>query len=55
MVTTAKDITPNFDGNEDFVLSIIAFLKDIGWVKEEQRDEYIITDKGAKELYSMPV
>jgi hypothetical protein len=31
-----EELTQDFDDNEDFVLSIIAFLKEIGWLKEEQ-------------------
>jgi predicted transcriptional regulator len=45
-----EELTQDFDDNEDFVLSIIAFLKEIGWLKEEQSGKYIITDEGAAEL-----
>lgn len=46
---TVEELTQDFDDNEDFVLNIIAFLKEIGWLKEEQRGKYIITDEGAAE------
>ena len=45
---TAKELAQDFDGNEDFVLGIIAFLKDIRWMKEEQAGEYVTTDRDTK-------
>lgn len=46
---TVNKLAEGFDGNRDFVLSVIFFLKDIGWLKEEQSGEYTITAKGASE------
>jgi hypothetical protein len=39
-------LSNDFDGNEAFVLSIISFLEDVGWIKGGQDDSYVITDKG---------
>ena len=35
----------DFDGNEDFVLSVVPFLKDIEWIKEGQDGSYEETGK----------
>jgi hypothetical protein len=32
-----------------FVLSIISFLKNVGWMREAQVGSYIITDRGTSE------
>jgi predicted transcriptional regulator len=46
-----EELFPEFDNNERFVLSILDFLKDIGWIeKNTNSDEYIITEKGNKEI-----
>jgi hypothetical protein len=34
-----------FEGDEKYVLGIVSFLKENGWLKEEQRGKYVITDK----------
>ena len=36
----------DFDGNEAFVLSIISFLKELGWLKEARDGRYKVTNKG---------
>lgn len=42
-----EELIPEFDNNEKFVLSIIDFLEDIGWIKKgSNSSEYTITDKG---------
>jgi hypothetical protein len=38
-------LSHDFDDNEVFVLSIIAFLKDVGWLKEARDSSYVATDK----------
>ena len=40
-----------FDGNKKFVLAAGDFLKDIGWIKEDEKHvgDYIMTDKGRRE------
>jgi hypothetical protein len=35
----------DFDGNEDFVLSVVSFLKNVGWMKEGQDGIYETTGK----------
>jgi hypothetical protein len=46
-----KDLIPEFDNNERFVLSIIDFLQDIRWIKKESDSgEYIITAKGNNQI-----
>jgi hypothetical protein len=42
---TVQRLAQDFEGNEDYVLSVISFLKEIVWLKEEQNGEYIITEK----------
>jgi hypothetical protein len=43
----------NFDGNKKFVLAVVDFLKDIGWMGEDEKNVggYIITEKGRRECY----
>jgi predicted transcriptional regulator len=43
-------LSHDFDGNEAFVLSIISFLKDVGWIKEARDGSYIVTDKGIERV-----
>jgi hypothetical protein len=33
-VQTLRTLSRDFDGNEAFVLSLISFLEDVGWMKE---------------------
>jgi predicted transcriptional regulator len=42
-------LSNDFDGNEAFVLSIISFLEDVGWMKEAQDGTYMITDGGTSQ------
>ena len=42
-------MSTDFDGNEDFVLGIISFLEDVGWMKEAHDGTYMITDRGTFE------
>ena len=46
-VDMIQTLSHDFDGNGAFVLSIISFLKDVGWLKEAQDGSYMITDRGA--------
>lgn len=41
----------NFDGNKKFVLVVVDFLKDIGWMGEDEKyvGGYKMTDKGTRE------
>jgi hypothetical protein len=41
----------NFDGNKKFVLAIVDFLSDNGWMREDEKHvgDYIVTDKGRRE------
>jgi hypothetical protein len=43
---TVQTLSHDFDDDEAFVLSIISFLKDVGWVNEAQDGGYTITDRG---------
>jgi hypothetical protein len=49
---TTEKLTQEFDGNEKYVLSLLDFLKDIRWMKEEPSGsgKYVITDKAKSEL-----
>ena len=47
---TTEKLTQEFDGNEKYVLSLLDFLKDIRWMKEEYSGKYVITDKAKSEL-----
>jgi hypothetical protein len=38
-------VSLDFDGNEDFVISVVSFLKDIGWMNERQDGSYETTGK----------
>jgi hypothetical protein len=40
-----QTVSLDFDGNEDFVLSVVSFLKDIEWMKEGQDGSYEETGK----------
>jgi hypothetical protein len=42
---TYKRIVHDFDDDEAYILSIVAFLKDVGWMKEEQDGSYSTTNK----------
>jgi predicted transcriptional regulator len=43
---TVQTLSHDFDDNEAFVLSVISFLEEVGWMKEAQDGSYMITDKG---------
>jgi DNA-binding response OmpR family regulator len=47
---TVQTLSHDFDGNEDFILSVISFLKDVGWLKEAQDGSYMMTDKGIERV-----
>jgi predicted transcriptional regulator len=41
----------NFDGNKKFVLAVVDFLHDIGWMGEDEKNIgcFIMTEKGRRE------
>ena len=43
----------NFDGNKKFVLAVVDFLNDIGWIGEDEKHAggYIMTEKGRRECH----
>jgi hypothetical protein len=43
-------LSQEFDGNKPFVLSIISFLKDVGWLEEAQDGSYIVAEKGTDRI-----
>ena len=45
-----QTLSHDFDGNEDSILSVISFLNDVGWLKEGQDGNYMITDKGTERV-----
>ena len=44
---TVQTVSLDFDGNEDFILSVVAFLKDIEWMKDGQYGSYEATGKSS--------
>ena len=47
---TTEKLTQEFDGNEKYVLSLLDFLKDTRWMREESSGKYVITDRAKSEL-----
>lgn len=44
------DIASKYDHDENFIMSVIEFLKDIGWLSQDKNGKYIITEQGIKEI-----
>lgn len=44
------DIASKYDCDENFVMSVIDFLKDIRWLSQDQNGKYIVTEQGLKEM-----
>ena len=44
------DIASKYDRDENFVMSVIDFLKDIRWLSQGKNGKYIITEQGLKEM-----
>lgn len=44
------DIASKYDHDEKFIMSVIEFLKDIGWLSQDENGKYIITEQGIKEV-----
>jgi phage regulator Rha-like protein len=42
---TIEKIAEDFDNNKIFILEIVDFFKDIGWIKQDQNGSYKITKK----------
>jgi hypothetical protein len=42
---TVRSLGHDFDDDEAYILSIVTFLKDVGWMKEEQDGSYSTTNK----------
>jgi hypothetical protein len=40
-----RSLGHDFDDDEAYILSIVTFLKDVGWMKEEQDGSYSTTNK----------
>jgi predicted transcriptional regulator len=43
------NIANQFNYNEKFVFSVIEFLKEIGWLSEDENGKYIVTEQGQRE------
>lgn len=44
------DIASKYDHDENFIMSVIEFLKDIGWLSQDENGKYIVTEQGIKEV-----
>jgi hypothetical protein len=44
------DIARKYDHDENFVMSVIDFLKDIRWLSQDENGKYIVTEQGLKEI-----
>ena len=44
------DIAKKYDHDENFVMSVIDFLKDIRWLSQDENGKYIVTEQGLKEI-----
>ena len=44
------DIASKYDHDENFIISVIEFLKDIEWLSQDKNGKYIVTEQGIKEL-----
>ena len=44
------DIASKYDHDENFIMSVIEFLKDIRWLSQDENGRYIITEQGIKEV-----
>jgi predicted transcriptional regulator len=44
------DIASKYDHDENFVMSVIDFLKDIRWLSQDENGKYIVTEQGLKEI-----
>ena len=44
------DIASKYDNDENFIMSVIEFLKDIGWLSQDENGKYIVTEQGIKEI-----
>ncbi|MGE0242685.1 MAG: hypothetical protein AB7F53_01830 [Nitrososphaeraceae archaeon] len=44
------DIANKYDSDQNFVMSVIDFLKDIRWLSQDENGKYIVTEKGVKEI-----
>lgn len=43
---TIEKIAEDFDNNRKFISDVVDFLKDIGWIKQNQDGSYQVTRKG---------
>ena len=44
------DIAKKYDSDQNFVMSVIDFLKDIRWLSQDENGKYIVTEQGVKEI-----
>lgn len=44
------NIANEFDQNEKFVLSVIEFLKDINWLRQNENGKYNVTEQAKLEM-----
>jgi hypothetical protein len=44
------DIARKYDHDENFVMSVIDFLKNIRWLSQDQNGKYSVTEQGLKEM-----
>jgi hypothetical protein len=44
--SSIEKIAKDFDRDKEFISGIIKFLKDIGWIQEDQNGSYQVTRKG---------
>ena len=43
---TVEKLIQDLDGDEKYFFSIVSFLKDIKWIREDSNGEYVITNTG---------
>ena len=43
---TVKKIAADVDEDETFVIGVVKFLFEVGWIKEDKNGNYLITKKG---------
>ena len=44
------DIANKYDSDQNFLMSVIDFLKDIRWLSQDENGKYIVTEQGVKEI-----
>ena len=45
-------LSTEFDNDERFIESILDFLKEVEWIREDRNGRYMLTPEGEKNCYS---